>query len=224
MQVKQDGWDVIIVGTGPSGATVAKELAKRKQSVLILEKGQDDYAINIPRMLINKEMMFIGKGRTLVRGIRTGGSSVLYYGTAYEPPAELFLKYGINLTAEINELKKDLPIAQLDDALIGPAAQKVMASAVDLGYPWRKLDKFIYQELCSPGHFPYEAQWNSTRYVDEAVNAGAVILNGAAVKKVIIAGQEAVGVEYTYNGEHRTAYAAQIVLAAFRPHAKNAVH
>ena len=78
MQVKQDGWDVIILGTGPSGATVAKELAKKKRSVLILEKGQDDNAINIPRMLINKEMMFIGKGKTLVRGIRTGGSSVFY--------------------------------------------------------------------------------------------------------------------------------------------------
>ena len=214
MRITENVWDVIIIGTGPSGATVARELAKKKKKVLILEKGKPDISINIPRMLRNKEMMFIGKGRTLVRGIRTGGTSVLYYGTAYEPPSDLFLPYGIELSGEIEELKKELPIGPLRDELIGPAAKKIMESALWLGYPWKKLSKFIFQDLCTPEHFPYEAQWNAVQYVHEAIEAGAVLLNGAAVKRVIINGKVAVGVEYTVGGEFRTAYASKIVLAA----------
>lgn len=93
MNLGKEIWDAIIVGTGPSGACVAREMARQHKKVLLLEKGKADLSINIPRMLMNKEMMFIGKGKTLVRGIRTGGTSVLYYGTAYDPPAKLFAKF-----------------------------------------------------------------------------------------------------------------------------------
>ena len=34
--------DFIIVGSGPGGATVAKELSERKKKVLILEWGDND--------------------------------------------------------------------------------------------------------------------------------------------------------------------------------------
>ncbi|HZW83548.1 MAG TPA: GMC family oxidoreductase N-terminal domain-containing protein [Candidatus Deferrimicrobium sp.] len=207
-------WDVIVVGTGPAGATVAQELAKQHKRVLILEKGQADISINIPKMLKNHEMMFIGKGKTLVRGIRTGGTSVLYYGTAYDPPAGLFAKYGINLSSEVQELKRELPIAPLKNELIGPAAQKIMDSALKLGYPWHKLDKFIDQAMCTPGHFPYDAQWNSNRFVDEAVKAGALLVNGAEVNKIIIDGGKARGVEATIHGERKRVYAEKIVLSA----------
>jgi choline dehydrogenase-like flavoprotein len=90
MKSNKKEWDFIVVGTGPSGATIAKELSKKNKNVLILEKGKYDLSINIPRMLRNREMMFTGKGRTLVRGIRQGGTSVLYYGTASDPPQDLF--------------------------------------------------------------------------------------------------------------------------------------
>ena len=214
MGLGKENWDVIIVGTGPSGACIAREIARRHKKVLLLEKGQADLSINIPRMLKNKEMMFIGNGKTLVRGIRTGGTSVLYYGTAYAPPVGLFSKFGINLSSEIEELKRELPLAPLKDELIGPAAQKIRESAVNLGYAWGKLDKFIYQDLCAPGHFPYEAQWNSTRYVNDAVESGALLLTCSEVTRVIVNGKQAVGVEATVKGERQKLYASKIVLSA----------
>jgi len=210
----KNAWDAIVIGTGPAGATVARDLAKRKKKVLILEKGKLDYSIHIPSMLKNKEMLYIGKGKTLVRGIRTGGTSVLYYGTAYEPPKEYFLQYGIDLSGEFDELRSELPVAPLRDELIGPSAKKIMQSATGLGYPWRKLDKFIYQDNCAPGHFPDQAQWNATEYITEAIEAGAAMLNGADVKRVILSGKEAVGVEYIDSGIHQKVYAPKIVLAA----------
>lgn len=207
-------WDVIIVGTGPSGACVAREMSGRHRKVLLLEKGRADPSINIPRMLKNKEMMFIGNGRTLVRGIRTGGTSVLYYGTAYDPPAKLFAKFGIDLAGEVEELRKELPLAPLRNELIGPAAQKIWESAVDLGFAWRKLDKFIYQDLCAPGYFPAEAQWNATRYVAEAIESGAVLQTGSEVTRVIVNGKKVLGVEATVQGERHKIYASTIVLSA----------
>jgi len=200
MKLGKENWDVIIVGTGPSGAC--------------LEKGRADISINIPKMLKNKEMMFIGNGKTLVRGIRTGGTSVLYYGTSYAPPAGLFAKFGIDLSSEVEELKRELPLAPLKDELIGPTAQKIRDSALNLGYAWGKLDKFIYQDLCAPGYFPYEAQWNAIRYVNDAVELGAVLLTCSEVTRVIVNGKKAVGVEATVQGERHKLYASKIVLSA----------
>lgn len=214
MILKTDNWDMIVVGTGPSGASVARELAKQQKHVLLLEKGQDDFSINLPRMLKNKEIMFIGQGKTLIRGIRTGGPTVFYFGTAYTPKPETFAKYGIDLSIEVDEVKKELSPAPLKDELIGPAAQKIMESALNLGYPWRKFDKFICQEMCAPGHIPDEAIWNSTHYVADALAAGATLQHQAEVTKVIIKGQKAVGVEAIIQGKRQNIYASKIVLSA----------
>ncbi|WP_274363162.1 FAD-dependent oxidoreductase [Paenibacillus thermotolerans] len=207
-------YDVIVVGTGPGGATVARDLARRKKKVLILEQGGWDTTIHIPKMLRNREMLFMNKGRTLVRGIRTGGSSVLYYGTAHEPPEHYFERYGVSLAKETEELKKELPIAPLRDELIGPAARTIMESAEHLHLPWKKLNKFIDQSMCTPGHIPFEAQWNAAKFVQEALDSGAVLMNGAAVNKVLVQERKAVGVEYTVNHKSVAAYAPRIVLSA----------
>lgn len=215
MKKNQHMWDAIVVGTGPGGATVARELAKNKKKVLLLEKGKPDLSIHIPRMLKNKEMMFMGMSKTLVRGIRTGGSSVLYYGTAFEPPQDLFLNYGIDLSDEVEALKKELPIGPLQDQLIGPAAKLIMESARRMGYPWGKLDKFIYQERCSPGYFPRHAQWNTLQYLEETVQSGGTLVTGADVRKIVQEGNVGVGVEYIENGKKtEIAYGHEIILAA----------
>jgi len=56
------------------------------------------------------------------------------------------------------------------------------------------IDKFIYQDLCTPGYFPFDAQWNATRYVNDAINSGAVLLTNSEVTRVIVNGKQAVGV------------------------------
>ena len=84
--------DVIVVGTGPGGATVAREISRHGQSVLILEWGDNDPVRGTlfqmaPRALIpGKSMLLTGQALGMVRGITTGGSSMFYCATAFDPP------------------------------------------------------------------------------------------------------------------------------------------
>ena len=66
-----------------------------------------------------------------------------------------------------------------------PMARKIMESARSLGYDWKKLDKFMYQDRWRPGYRfgyygdPNKVKWSAKMYVDEAVSMGAVLLNRA---------------------------------------------
>ncbi len=223
--MKDQQFDAIVVGSGPGGASVAKELSAGGKKVLILEWGN-----NAPIRASKIQMFFMagipGKsllmagGLPVVRGITTGGSSIFYYATAFDPPLEMFNKYGIDISKEVEEIKNEIPMAPLKDELTGPMAKRIMASAVDLGYDWQKQPKFIYQDDCKAECWrcvygcPYGAKWNARMHVDEALGNGATLINKAKVTRVIVEGGRAVGVEYTRRGKELTAYADKIILSA----------
>ncbi|MBW2539358.1 MAG: GMC family oxidoreductase, partial [Deltaproteobacteria bacterium] len=219
MVLKHQQIDVIVVGSGPGGATVAKELSKKNKKVLILEWGN-----NAPltgslwqglKTLLwpGKSLLFTPQLLGMVRGITTGGSTVHYYATCFPVPLEMLKSYGIDIAAELEEIRKELPIAPLKDEMIGPMSKRIMESAQDLGYNWPKLDKFMYQDRWQPGypfgHYgdPHRVKWSARMYVEEAVANGAVLINGAKVKKVITAGKNAIGVEYKKRGKTVSAFA-----------------
>ncbi|KPA16790.1 glucose-methanol-choline oxidoreductase [Candidatus Magnetomorum sp. HK-1] len=223
---KNNVYDAIIVGSGPGGATVARELARQKQNVLMLERGNripingsiaqaiQNTGIPFKNVLITYDML------SMVRSTTTGGSSVYYYGTAFDPPFDMLKSYGVDITKETDEARKELPIAPLRDDLIGPMAHRIMDSAQDLGYDWKKLNKFVHQErcrancdLCNLG-CPYGAKWTAREFVDDAENHGATIIPNANVKKVLFDGNTAIGVSYIKNMIPTKAYAQKIVIAA----------
>ncbi|MBW1819274.1 MAG: GMC family oxidoreductase [Deltaproteobacteria bacterium] len=226
MHSKYQQFDAIVAGSGPGGATVARELTRRDKKVLILEWGG-----NSPIMgtifqaaamggIPFKNVLLTNQLLAMVRGTTTGGSSILYYGTAFDPPFDMLAKYGVDIAGEIDEAKNELPIAPLADHLIGPMAKRIMASARELGYDWRKLPKFVYQDKCRADCWrcnygcPYGAKWNARMYVEEAVKNGAVLINGVKVKRVIIENNRATGVNYTDRGIARKAFAPLVILAA----------
>ena len=98
----------------------------------------------------------------MVRGITTGGSSVFYYATCFPIPFEMLKRHGIDLTAEAEEIRKELPVAPLKEEMIGPMSRRIRESAQDLGYNWRRLDKFMYQDRWESG-FPFWSLWGSFR-------------------------------------------------------------
>ncbi len=227
MESLQKEYDAIVVGSGPGGATVAKELSQNDKKVLILEWGNNApikgsllqcmSMLSVPGkslLIANKKMLL------LIRGITTGGSSVFFCGTAFDPPFEMLEKYGIDISDEIGELKEELPIRPLSDELVGPMAKRMMDSAQDLGYDWQKINKFIIQDKCKTDCWkcsygcPDGAKWNARFYVEEAVENGATLVNGAKVTKVLFDGKKATGVEFKKGlGTHKV-HAPKVVIAA----------
>ena len=223
---KKKDMDFIIVGSGPGGATVAKELSLRKKKVRILEWGDNDTLTGSfwygARTLLTpgKGMLFTSQLLGMVRGITCGGSTVHYYATCYPVPVQMLKSYGIDITKEVAEMRRELPVAPLKDEMIGPMALRIMESAQDLGHNWQKLDKFMYQDRWKPeypfGHYgdPYGVKWSARRYIEEAISHGAKLVEKAKVTRVLIEAKKAVGVEYRKNGKTCQAFAPKVVVSA----------
>lgn len=218
-------YDVIIVGSGPGGASVALSSAKFKLKTLVLEWGQECSLGNIWSLLrvsgmpgkgfyIDRDLFFI------LRAITLGGSSAINFATAFPPPQKFFDKYGIDLSSYIDVLSKKIISAPLGDHLIGPMASRIENAALDLKLPWKRLNKFIYQEKCRTECHrciygcPHGAKWHPGMLIKDAITAGIHFRHNAKVTKVIVENGTAIGVEYFHNGNVYRAYGKNIVVSA----------
>jgi choline dehydrogenase-like flavoprotein len=218
--------DYIIVGSGPGGATVAKELSQRKKKVLILEWGDNDPLTGSfwwgAKSLLwpGRSLLFTQQMLGLVRGIAVGGSTVFYYATCVPAPLDMLKSNGLDISSEIQEVRTELPIDPLKDEMMGPMASRIMESALDLGYKWQKLDKFMYQDRWKPeypfSHYgdPNGVKWSARMYIDQAIDNGAQLIDRAKVNRVIIEGRKAVGVEFTRNGKTSKVFAPKTLVCA----------
>ena len=219
--------DAIVVGSGPGGATVARELTRRGRRVLIVERGGHAPVSGSPWQafrelgLPGRSLFLTGKAIAVVRGITTGGSSIYYYGTAFDPPVEMLRSYGIDVAAEVREAKSELEIAPLPPELIGPLGTRIMESARQLGLAWNPLPKFLRPDRFDGGPVmgfyeapTYDAKWNARMFVDEATEGGASLITHARVSRVLIEDGAAVGVEFKHAGRTERAFARTVIVAA----------
>ena len=225
MTVKEN-YDAIIVGSGPGGGMVAKDLTQYGKKVLVLERGdykptEGKFSQMVSRGWIPGKQMPLTKSlKPIVRGITTGGTSNLYTATAYPPDYDQLERYGVDIKDEIKELHDELPIAPLADHLMSPAANLFMETARDMGYDAFKFDKYIYQDNCRQNcdacmlGCPNDAKWNSRYLIDEAVANGAEIINGAMVKKILSDGAQATGVAFSKGGKTHHVHAPSIIISA----------
>ena len=222
-----DTYDVIIVGSGPGGASVAKELSKTGKRTLMLERGDNGkirgslFQLALNAGIPGQSLMFTDKTLlAMVRGLCTGGSSVFYCATAFEPPYDMLESYGIDIRDEVAELKNHVPMAPAEDRLMGAGARMIMDSALSLGYEWKKLNKFIDQDKCMADcgkcsyGCPHGAKWTARNFVEESVDQGMTLVNGARVTKVLFDGNKAVGVRYRKKLKDRDVFAKRIVVSA----------
>lgn len=216
--------DVVIVGSGPGGATVARELARKKRAVVVCEAGRYHkrfgYTLLLLGMMDRMGFTFSKEGTWVVRPKTAGGASVVYCGTAVRPPEWFRQKYGIDLGEEVDALYREIPIRPLSDPLIGPAARAIMESARSLGLDWKPMDKWIRHDRCKPNcgkcsvGCPEGAKWTAREYLDEAVRNGARLLLRTKVDRVLTEGGAAVGVRARGPGGWVDIQADTVVLSA----------
>jgi hypothetical protein len=212
-------FDAIVIGSGTCGATIARELSKKKKKVLILERGNDvTLKENLLGIASIADEVAVGNNMKAMRAITTGGSTSLYFGVASLPPLDPFRSLGIDLSEELEEVQQELPIAKLPDDLLSTQSIRLRESAMALGYAWKKNLMMIDQSKCTAGYC-YDAKWKAKSYVQEAVKEGAKLINRATVRKVLTNQNKAVGVEYTLQKtlkrtETCQAYGTKIIIAA----------
>lgn len=218
-------YDDIVVGTGPGGATVARGLARAGRSVLILERGRQgpvtgSAAQTVRELMLPRRSMHLTRDVTLLRGNTVGGSSLYFFGAAWEPPLDALAQHGLDLRPALEQVRAELHPTPVPSEHTGPRAQLIADAARSEGYDWRPIPKYLDpNQLAGPplGSYAaprYAAKWNARKYVDQAVGAGATLLTGATVERVVVESGTATGVQYHHGGRRHAAHAERVVLAA----------
>ena len=219
-QAAEGGYDVIVVGSGTGGATISRELAKQRKRVLLLERGGDEpLKETLVGTLAVARTFPVGPGLEGMAAATVGGSTSLYFAKCVFPTAETFRKLGIDLSRELEGVRRELPIATLPDEFLAPQAIRIRDSAQALGYGIRRNLLLVDQSKCPDGKYVYEAKWKARSYVREAVEYGAQLTTKATARKILVENGRAIGVEYeTREGLRRSkrhrVYGKKIVLAA----------
>lgn len=228
----------IVVGTGAGGATAARELADKGFDVTILEAGKpfkpfrrflplvepsrrigllrDERIITklFPPLNVTKS----AKDLVLIRGITTGGSTVLSCGNMVR--AEHGLKeIGLDLTPEFDEIERNIGITEFPRRRWRPTTKKMFEAAERLGLEPtatpKAVDilKCISCGLCETG-CSTGARWDSRVFLNNAIDAGAVLHTSSPVEKVIMENNQVKGVIVKSGIKRRRIKADVVVLAA----------
>ncbi len=212
-------FDVIVVGSGTCGATVARELTRQNKKVLLLEQGGAKPLRETVAGIgaIAKEFV-VGDKLKAMTAMTVGGATGLYFGVCKLPTQATYDKIGIDFSQELGEVIRELGIAELPDQFLPPQSIKVRDSAQALGFPLKKNLMLVDQAKCVDGAYSYDAKWKARTYVDEAVRGGATLMSMATVERIIVENGRAIGVQYkTKKGFGSTvskAYGKKIVLSA----------
>ncbi len=223
--------DVVVVGSGPGGATVARELVRRGRHVLLLERGIDErrrfyYGTYLGALLYTDRasLLFTEEGLNVVRPLMLGGATSMYCGCAAPPPPWMKARYGVDLDVEAAEAESELAVAPLPPEMRGRASTRLAEAAGEVGYPFFPQPKFMsparsrrFPEACGARCMlgcRCGAKWNAAEWVDEAVAGGAELRTRARVDRVTIEGGQATGVEGRIGGAPFRVRAGTVVVAA----------
>ena len=221
--------DIVVVGSGPGGATVARELARGGKRVLLLERGIDHRArpyygtyLGAAVYTDRASLLFTKEGLNVIRPLMVGGATSMYCGCAAPPPGWLRDTYELDLDPYVEETIAELEIAPLPASALGRASTRLAEAARALGYDFQPQPKLVRPARARPFACGARcmlgcrcgAKWNAAEFVDEAVAAGAVLRTRARVGRVLTEDGHAVGVQGTLARAPFTARAETVILAA----------
>ena len=234
-------FDVIVIGTGAGGATVARELSKKGLKVLILEKGKRhktgtsvNYLKNISMDLkadlsdedLNK-YDFLNYPAELMYLEDVGGTTPVSLAnacyacsTCYSNSATTQFKiHDLDLFKELIDASADLKVSPFPANLMESATRKIVDAGESLGYFMEPMPKFIDFSKCDSCGLCINgckngAKWDSTHFVNEAMDNGATLISDFTVTKINHENGEVTGIEGLFGDKTKTFEAKKVIVAA----------
>ena len=219
--------DVVVVGSGPGGATVARQLARAGQRVRLLEMGRDYrrdvyFGSHLGALIYSDKhsLLFTEEGLNIIRPIMVGGATNMYCACCAMPPSWLKERYGVDLDGHAAETVAELGARPLPNDLLGEGSRRVMEVGQELGQDWQPLPKFMNPSRsqrfdcgakCMLG-CRCSTKWTASEYVDEAIAAGCTLVAGARVDELIVENGKVGGVRGTLGRRRPFEVRARVVV------------
>lgn len=200
--------EVLVIGSGPGGATTAALLAEAGRDVLLVEEGPDLTVDSAPSYsLAEMDQKYrngglntaFGKTQiTYIEGRCVGGASEINAALYHRPHEETLERwrrdfdiddFGMQaLERYFVEIEEELHVSRRADGL-APSSQKLIAGADKLGWKHGQIERFWkYPDQAPRGR----RQSMSETMVPRARQAGAKLLADTRVVRLIISGSRAV--------------------------------
>jgi hypothetical protein len=210
--------DAVVVGTGPGGAIVGKELAEQGHAVVFLEEGKlyrrDAFrgsGIEATRKFYRGHGTVAAVGNAVVpvlMGRLVGGSTAINTGTCFRTPPWILDEWcerlqTDELTAEqlaphFDRVERQLDIAPNDDKTIGPIRDIVARGCDALGWSYLKIPRNAPdcdgQGCCDWGCPSGARKSMDVSYIPKALARGAMLITEARATEVLVENGKAVGV------------------------------
>ena len=229
--------DVCVIGAGAGGAVAAAELAEGGARVVLLEQGPE----HDPDGFSGRPLEMLGRlyrdaGQTLTLGTPPvllplgrglGGTTLVNSGTCFRTPASVLERWrrecGLRLEGPefercFERVEGALSVAEVTPELAGANAAVARRGAQRLGwshgYLRRNARGCVGSGVCVFGCPTSAKQHTGITYLPRARDAGAQILTGADVRRILLAGGRARGVAARMAEGELEVRAPQVVLAA----------
>ena len=209
--------DVCVIGAGAGGAVAAAELAEGGARVVVLEQGShhdpDDFTAQPMEMMAR---LYRDGGQTvtlgappipLLLGHGLGGTTLVNSGTCFRTPAHVLERWRCGCGLELDggvldscfeRVERALSVAEVPPELAGANAAVARRGAERLGwshgYLRRNARGCVGSGVCAFGCPTSAKQHTGITYLPRAQTAGATILTGADVQRIVVEGGRARGV------------------------------
>ncbi|AMD17718.1 hypothetical protein TL18_06595 [Methanobrevibacter sp. YE315] len=235
-------YDVIVIGTGAGGSTVAKDLSLKERKVLILEKGskQKDGSyvehmktkkIHLKNNLSDEDRRvyeFLDYPLELTNIEEIGGTTTASIGNACfscsgcysNSIMQQFEDKNLNIFEELLEASGELNVTYFPKHLWGNSTRLIAKAGDELGYIVEPMPKFINFEKCNlcgkcVNGCIFGAKWDGTHFINQAIEYGADIVCDFNVFEILHENSQVVGVVgINKNNEKHIYKAKKVVLAA----------